>query len=66
MNTNNLSQGLNQNIVSNATLSRSWEGTPNSISLNVGRTQDLRNGNVTEVLPSVSFNHSQSFSYNFV
>jgi len=63
VNTNNLSQGLNQNIVSNATLSRSWEGTPNSISLNVGRTQDLRNGNVTEVLPSVSFNHSQSFPF---
>jgi len=63
VNTNSLSQALNQNIVSNATLSRSWEGTPNSISVNVGRTQDLRNGNVTEVLPSVSFNHSQSFPF---
>jgi len=63
VNTNNLTQALNQNIVSNATLSRSWDGTPNSISLNVGRTQDLRNGNVTEVLPSISFNHSQSFPF---
>ncbi|HLF14482.1 MAG TPA: LPS assembly protein LptD, partial [Bacteroidota bacterium] len=63
VNTLNLAQALNQNIVSNATLSRSWEGTPNSISLNVARTQDLRNGNVTEVLPSVNFNHSQSFPF---
>jgi hypothetical protein len=59
----NLSQALNQNIVSNATLSRSWEGTPNSISINVGRTQDLRNGNITTTLPGLNFNHSQSFPF---
>lgn len=61
VNTLNLAQALNQNIVSNATLSRSWEGTPNSVSINVGRTQDLRTGNVSETLPSLNFNHSQSF-----
>lgn len=61
VNTLSLAQALNQNIVSNATLSRSWEGTPNSVSVNVGRTQDLRTGNLTTVLPSVTFNHSQSF-----
>jgi hypothetical protein len=59
----NLSQALNQNIVSNATLSRSWEGTPNSIALNIGRTQDLRNGNITSTIPGLTFNHSQSFPF---
>ncbi len=63
VNTLSLAQALNQNIVSNATLSKSWEGSPNSVSVNVGRTQDLRNGNVSGVLPSVNFNHSQSFPF---
>ncbi len=63
VNTLSLAEALNQNIVSNATFSHGWEGTPNSFSLNVNRTQDLRNGNITEILPSVYFNHSQSFPF---
>ncbi len=63
VNTLSLAEALNQNIVSNATFSHGWEGTPNSFSVNVNRTQDLRNGNITEVLPSVYFNHSQSFPF---
>jgi hypothetical protein len=63
LNSIDLAQALNQNIVSNATLSKSWEGTPNSVSFNAGRTQDLRNGNISEVLPSINFNHSQSFPF---
>lgn len=64
-NTIDLRQALDQSITSNATLSKSWEGTPNSISLNVGRTQNLVNGNIDETLPSVSFNHSQSYPFRF-
>ncbi len=61
--TTNLDDYLRQNIVSNATLSKSWEGTPNSVSINLYRDQDLRNGNVRMRLPSVSFSHSQSYPF---
>ncbi len=65
VNTINIQQGLNQFITSNATISKYWEGTPNSISLNVSRQQNLQNGNINEVLPSISFNHSQSYPFRF-
>lgn len=62
-NTIDIAQALNQEINSNATISKSWEGTPNSISLNLSRRQNLLSGNVNEILPSVSFNHSQSYPF---
>lgn len=63
---NNLDDLLRQNIVSNATLTKSWEGTPNSMSLNVRRDQVIggtKAGELSEVLPSLSFNRSQSFPF---
>lgn len=62
-NTIDLRQALDQSIISNATLSKRWEGTPNSINLNVARNQNLITGDINEVLPSLSFNHSQSFPF---
>lgn len=59
----NFNDLLRQNIVSNATLTKSWEGTPNSMTLNVRRDQNLQTGQVNEVLPSLSFNRSQSFPF---
>jgi lipopolysaccharide assembly outer membrane protein LptD (OstA) len=63
----NLNDLLRQNVVSNATLTKYWEGTPNSMSINLRRDQNLRPDSgaveVTEVLPSVSF--SRSLSYPF-
>jgi hypothetical protein len=64
-NTIDLNQALRQEIYSNATLSKSWEGTPNSMSINVSRRQNLISGNISEVLPSISFNHSQSYPFRF-
>lgn len=61
--TNNLYEALQQNINSNATLFRYWEGTPNSATINISRNQNLTNGRIDEVLPSVSFNRSQSFPF---
>lgn len=61
--TNNLDQALRQSIESNATLSKRWEGTQNSMSLNVYRSQNLRSGEITERLPSLSFSHNQSFPF---
>ena len=63
---NNLDDLLRQNIVSNATLTKSWEGTPNSMSINIHRDQVIggsRAGELSEVLPGVSFSRSQSFPF---
>ncbi len=56
---------LNQEIVSNATLSKSWEGTNNSMSININRRQNLINGSITNSLPAIAFNHSQSYPFRF-
>ena len=58
---------LRQNVVSNATLTKFWEGTPNSLTLNVRRDQNLnaQEGEVelSELLPSVIFNMNQTFPF---
>jgi lipopolysaccharide assembly outer membrane protein LptD (OstA) len=59
----NLNDLLQQNIVSNATLTKSWEGTPYSMSVNIHRDQYLQTGQTRTVLPSISFN--QSIQYPF-
>ncbi|MDI6778981.1 MAG: putative LPS assembly protein LptD [Bacteroidota bacterium] len=61
--TNYLSEALQQTVMSNATMSKNWEGTPNSMTLNISRMQTLTNGRIDEVLPSVSFNRSQSYPF---
>jgi lipopolysaccharide assembly outer membrane protein LptD (OstA) len=64
---NNLNDLLRQNVVSNATLTKYWEGTPNSMTVNVHRDQNLRPTpgtiEISQILPSVSFNRSQSFPF---
>jgi lipopolysaccharide assembly outer membrane protein LptD (OstA) len=66
---NSLNDLLRQNVISNATLTKYWEGTPNSMTLNLRRDQNLQpdSGGVelSEVLPSFSFNHSQSYPFRF-
>jgi lipopolysaccharide assembly outer membrane protein LptD (OstA) len=61
--TNNFNNLLLQNAISNVTLSKSWEGSPNSITLNYYRDQNLLSGEITERLPSASFTHSQSYPF---
>ncbi len=46
---------LQQQIVSNATLSKRWEDTKNSMSVNLQRTENLQSGNVSQLIPQVSF-----------
>ncbi len=60
---NNYNNYLQQNIVSNATFNKRWEGTNNSISININRNQDLQTGNISQTLPSLSFSHGQSFPF---
>jgi lipopolysaccharide assembly outer membrane protein LptD (OstA) len=54
---------LQQNIVSNATFHKSWEGTNRSLTINVYRDQNLTNGDVSENLPSLSFSQSQIYPF---
>lgn len=61
--TNSLSEALQQTIYSNATISKSWEGTQNSGSMNISRTQNLTNGRIDELLPAINFNRSTSFPF---
>jgi lipopolysaccharide assembly outer membrane protein LptD (OstA) len=60
---NNLNDLLLQNIVSNATLTKFWEGTPNSMTINIRRDQNLQSGQTNTILPGISFNRSQSFPF---
>lgn len=65
----NLNDLLRQEIRSNATLTKSWEGTPNSLTLNVSRFQNLQAPRgeleISDVLPSLSFNRAQTFPFRF-
>lgn len=61
--TNQLSDLLRQNAISNLTLSKYWEETPYSMSMNYYRDQNLQNGDVLERFPSLSFSRSESFPF---
>ena len=58
-----LNEVLTTNIISNATLSKSWEESGNSMSLNYSRTQNLVKGTISEILPRFSFNMSQKYPF---
>jgi lipopolysaccharide assembly outer membrane protein LptD (OstA) len=60
-----LPEYLNQEITSNATLSKSWEGTSSSMTMNISRRQNLINGTITNTLPSISYSHAQSYPFRF-
>jgi len=62
-NSRNLNDLLQQDIISNATLVKRWDESGNSISMNYSRTQNLESGNISEVLPSVSFNKSIEYPF---
>ena len=59
----NLNDLLRQNVVSNATIYKSWEGTNNSLGINIYRDQNLQSGELNQQLPSVTFSHTQSFPF---
>ncbi len=56
-------QILQQNLVSDATLFKNWEGSGSSLSLNIHRDQNLQNGSISATLPSVSFSHTTSYPF---
>lgn len=61
--TNNLPLLLRQNVVSNLTLSKYWEETPFSMTVNYYRDQSLQTGAVNERLPDIAFNVTETFPF---
>ncbi len=54
---------LRRNIVSNATFSKRWEESRNSLTINYNRVQNLDNGTISELLPGITFNKAQSYPF---
>jgi lipopolysaccharide assembly outer membrane protein LptD (OstA) len=52
---NNINDALQQNIYSNATLTKTFEDLNGTLTLNISRDQNLKTGDVREVLPSLSY-----------
>jgi lipopolysaccharide assembly outer membrane protein LptD (OstA) len=59
----NLSQLLMQNVVSNATFTKSWDESRNSMTVNISRDQNLTTGQTSTVLPDVRFDRAQTFPF---
>ncbi|NOZ57950.1 MAG: LPS-assembly protein LptD [Calditrichaeota bacterium] len=55
----NLDQRLRRQLQSNATFSRNWPGSRNSLTVNISQTRDLDTDNSILMLPQVSFRHAQ-------
>ncbi len=56
----NLYERLNKTMRSNLTLTKNWEGSPYSGSVNLGYEENLITGQVTQKFPIIRFSRSQS------
>lgn len=54
---------LRNEIVSNATFSKTWDESGNSLSASYTRRQVLQTGDINEILPSLTFTKSQSYPF---
>lgn len=61
--TGNLNDLLRSEIISNATLSKTWDESGNSASINYNRRQVLETNDIYEVLPSALFKLAQSYPF---
>jgi lipopolysaccharide assembly outer membrane protein LptD (OstA) len=59
----NFNDLLRNEIVSNATLSKTWEESGNSMTVNYNRRQVIQTNDIYEVLPSITFSKSQSYPF---
>ena len=55
-------QYLENTIVSNATIGKSWE-SGNSMSISYNRTQKLKSGDIFQILPSITFTKTQDYPF---
>ncbi len=61
--TGDLNDLLRNEIISNATLSKTWDESGNSASINYNRRQVLETNDIYEVLPSALFKLAQSYPF---
>ena len=61
--TGDLNDLLRNEIISNATLSKTWDESGNSASINYNRRQVLETNDIFEVLPSALFRLAQSYPF---
>jgi lipopolysaccharide assembly outer membrane protein LptD (OstA) len=61
--TGNLNDLLRNEIISNATLSKTWDESGNSASINYNRRQVLETNDIYEVLPSALFKKAQDYPF---
>ncbi len=54
---------LRKDIISNATFSKRWDESGNSLTINYSRIQNLESGNITETLPNLTFNKILSYPF---
>ncbi len=59
----NLDEILRQNIISTATLSKTWEGSNRNLTVSIYRDQSLQTGAVEERLPVLSFSQGQIYPF---
>lgn len=62
-NSTRLNDLTQQDIVSNATFTKRWDESKTNLTVNYNRTQNLSTGSITENLPNLSFNKSQTFPF---
>ena len=62
-NSPNIKDLVKQDIVSNATFTKRWEGSGTNLTINYSRTQNLETGNITEDLPTLSFSKSRMYPF---
>ena len=62
-NSPNIRDLIQQDIVSNATFTKRWEGSGTNLTVNYNRTQNLETGDVTEDLPTLSFSKSRVYPF---
>ena len=62
-NSPNINDLVRQEIVSNATLSKRWDGSGLSMTINYNRTQNLESGDITEDLPNLTFSKSRTYPF---
>jgi hypothetical protein len=58
-----LNEILSRDIISNATLHKTWDESGNSATLSYSRTQNLDRNTISEILPRAAFNMSQKYPF---
>lgn len=63
LNSPNLKDRVQNDITSNATLSKRWDGAGTNLTINYNRTQNLGTGDINEDLPSLTFTKNLAYPF---